>query len=105
MHRVEKILPLCVDANAQLLAFKSQPVFKVRSSFTSPRCISNDNHSKLSLNYGLVNINDATTRLGKDLRNACHDAGMIQAKDRNDYAIRRSLASPAGARSKRNTIR
>src|ERR1041385_360028 len=98
MHRVEKILPLCVDANAQLLAFKSQPVFKVRSSFTSSRCISNDNHSKLSLNYGLINIDDAATGLGKDLRNARHNAGMIQSKNRNDHPVRRSFAGPAGAR-------
>ncbi len=63
MHRVEKVFALRVNAHTQALALASQTLLQLGGAFTCARAVGDDHHRELSLDHGLVDIDDAATRI------------------------------------------
>src|SRR2546423_6728187 len=81
VHGVEEIFSLSVDAYAEVLPFTAQPIFQGLRTLTRPRRVGYNHHRKLSLDHGLVDVDDTATRVSEDLRYTGHNTRMVQPKN------------------------
>src|SRR6185295_153071 len=104
VHRVKEIFALSINAHAEFFTFAAQPLLQFGGTLPRPGAVGDDNHSKLLLHHGLIDVNNTAAGFRQYLSNAGNNARMVDPKHRNDHSVGsafRRRRDNAAARRKR----
>jgi hypothetical protein len=98
VHRVEEVFALGVDVHAEPVALAAEALLQRGDRLARARDVGDDDHRELALHDRLVDVDDAATRLGQNLRDGRDDARVVYAEDRYDEPVGPPLGRARAAR-------